>query len=735
MASRSRRPQGGGGAQGEQMAKFLADLSAAADMLRTAAHEQASSVRDQARALASQQQQLDNVLGLYTNDTSAGSSYNRPNSGRPRASDNQSRRPNHGQAGNPYAVSTPTSLPEGRRDVSAYDMGGRLHGGTYLGHMRRAASRGVAGYVHNQWGAGGGDTYVPTQHDASGNPTWYTRYDRNGVGQESIRAGSSELAGPLGAAGRRATISGIANAYQEGGLLQAARATPYLGAAAIGVGVGYEAINQISEQRALNARYQSIYGGSNLGGLHQRISQEGFRFSQFMTGGLDEKQAAQAFQGVSSLGYNGQQRGDRLNFISSNYRSMGMDVQSSLDLIAASAKTASTSFADLHNQLKSVTEAAKETGQNANLLRQQYTQTYAAGTSAGIGANAGAMAGAMTFATSGGGRYYSGISLNGLFSQPNMMRAAAQQGLNIGQFEAMGQSNLVGFAGAQQNLVDQAFNGALGSDGLQMIDQAIQQSGGKQAVQGSEGLQMSIAQALLSQMGNRLIALRQVLMANGAQISQDTPDVNVLAYAVRWRAGGVDLRTQAQQTEHSRQRTTMTSKQVSALVAATGGTTTAPGDKRNPYGGSAYASRASTANVVQQYEIGNRVHDPALESLYGDFGGGVQLKFSDGKTLSLKDALKNSAYVKEIDAGTAVLVGGKGISREQKGQTVGGVLGYNSLTGENTPSTSGGQTSINGITVTVNGSPDLLKALGLTVSGDPNVNAANRNGTPVKAGR
>jgi hypothetical protein len=153
-------------------------------------------------------------------------------------------------------------------------------------------------------------------------------------------------------------------------------------------------MNGIVNQRAANAQYQSILGGTNWGtGVHNRMLEEGFKLSQLYSGGLTGAMSTEAFRGVTSLGYTGELRDKSLGMITSNYKNLGMSVGESMKFLSTMAQTSSTAFDALKASLTEVSNAARNTGLNLDTARAGLLnlQTIGAQTTggAGVGQNAG----------------------------------------------------------------------------------------------------------------------------------------------------------------------------------------------------------------------------------------------------------------------------------------------------------------------------------------------------------
>jgi hypothetical protein len=327
-------------------------------------------------------------------------------------SGNQTRRPSHG-GGVPLGHPGPGGGQPGRG----------------LSGLRSVLARSL----NSQYGTGAGSQFTRSL-DENGMHNGY--YEHTADGRVIARGLPGEAGGvseaELAAAGRRASRGGMIGGLGRGGVLAAARAIPYVGTAIMAAEAVHEAVTFVGDQRAKNAQYQAIYGGSNMGGLGQRVQAAGFGIGQlFSGGGLTWGDSQKAFQGVSALGFQGAQRSRDLNFITSNYSSMGMSVADSLKLITEASKDLNTSLAGLQVGLKSVSQTAVNTGQSAQVARQLYSSNYATLGGQFQGAGSASLAANVTNYSTGLGRGLQGVNLTNLLTDNGQL--AALSAYNGGQ--------------------------------------------------------------------------------------------------------------------------------------------------------------------------------------------------------------------------------------------------------------------------------------------------------------
>jgi hypothetical protein len=273
------------------------------------------------------------------------------------------------------------------------------------------------------------------------------QYDKDGnidkflTGQDETDAIKSARVGSAvqGALGRAVTGGGIGGLGDiAGALLPEAAAGPIgwgiAGVTAVGA-VGLDTAHMIASQRAKNAQFQSVMGGSNLAGMGQRIQSAEFGLSHAFT--LGSGQAQQAFMDATQMGMRGSERSNALNVAVSSFNSMGASVAQSLAAMNIQAQSGYENFTQLEQSLKAVTAAAKDTAQNANTVRDAFISTLGAVTQ-NVGGGAGSTAAATSIATmqAGLGRNLANLGTSGLTDQTRIYMMAAASGKPINQFLA-----------------------------------------------------------------------------------------------------------------------------------------------------------------------------------------------------------------------------------------------------------------------------------------------------------
>lgn len=365
-----------------------------------------------------------------------------------------------------------------------------------------------------------------------------------------------------------ALMSRIAGGFAHGGVGAAMRRVPVIGTAiAAGEGIN-DAAEWLTNERAQNARYQSILGGANnsmdsrgnpltsLGGLAgdlsqffsgstsdstsglgNRMAEEGYAIGQrFSSGGFDEESARQLFQGVTSLGYTGNRRAGALDFASANYRTMGMGQEESMQLISMSARYAQSSLQGLSRELQNVTKTAVRTGQSAQVMRQAFAETYSAALQASGGAGAGPLAAAATNMTGAGGRLLAGANPLSVLNDPtSKYQMASAMGMTPSQLEAAGQTN-PGLTMQALGKRSDMYMRSLGQGNLRTIQDLINQQGGQQKVAGDSNLMANVASGLMGSRGYDITVARNIVSQIDPSMA-NASDSAIAQYIVNYQTG------------------------------------------------------------------------------------------------------------------------------------------------------------------------------------------------------
>jgi hypothetical protein len=565
-------------------------------------------------------------------------------------------------------------------------------------------------------------------------------YQSYGSLGQRMRAGAANyLANTHGTAGlpkgatnpgrlrKAAAVTNIAGGLAQGGVGSALSRVPYVGAAiAAGESVN-KAATWLTDQRAANAPYQSIYGGGNTGmasetdvpglfgdlgqffsggdsnsttGLGNRMAEEGFSLGQrFTGGGMNDADSRALFQGVSALGYTGDRRSGALNFATGNYQSLGMNQQQSMQLITLSAQHAQGSLAGLATQLQNVTKAAQQTGLSAQSVQAAFTQNYAQALQSGMGQGAGQIASAATNVAAAGGRATTSSNQLSALNNPAMLyMAASQQGMTPGQLEAGSQGNPALMTGALGATTQKMMQSYLGSGTMGSLSQLIQQNGGGAAVSKSPGLQMEVGRQLMQTGGYNVTAVRAMMQYVDPGMANASDD-QIAAWIANQGAGN-NLSSQAANMTAANKPQAVGQQEFQSKKAPDindGGVKgvgfsnyawnmkqqgekdySAAGFWSNLFGGSqsdAAVTRQTNATYYNTYEKNNKKNNPVIEKLLNQYGNDPNIRFKvktkDGdKAVTFGEAIQN--FSDQLSSGTAQIVSSNG---DLNGQSVGSIAG------------------------------------------------------------
>lgn len=289
----------------------------------------------------------------------------------------------------------------------------------------------------------------PYSKDDDGN--WY----KEDAGGNRFMVSSAEGEAFARQTNRIGRAQGVLSSVQQGSGIGSALVGVTEKAGIIGAGITAAkfGIDQAVDQRAKNAQFQQIYGGSNLStGFSNRAEEDLFKWRNMFS--MGDKQAGELFMGVSQLGLQGDDRQNALNFATGEYKNQGMDASQSIALISQSIRDGVSSFGELKTAIDQVSDSAKSGGLNISQVTQQYAQNYATVSQTLSGPQASTIAGGLTSAVAAQGATMEGVSLASLTSDTTMRIMAAQQGLSYGQFVAASQTNPAVFGQAAQGLLN-----------------------------------------------------------------------------------------------------------------------------------------------------------------------------------------------------------------------------------------------------------------------------------------
>jgi hypothetical protein len=579
------------------MQNLLRDQAAAAQAMR----EAATDISYAAEMMAAQ---------FKDGSGPSGHGYGGANGGRPRMNGNGIHRPDHG-ASNGY--------------------------GKGINGVRSM----MADQLHGRFGANSGNQYREA-FDRKGNHVGYHEYNQDGSYNGLRKMADPGLAEDLAAAGSRGMKSKIISGFSSGGLASGMKAVPYVGAAVMGAEAIHEGFVKFGQERQKNSQYQGIYGGSNLGtGFHNRRLEEGFKLSQMFSGGLTGADATAAFRGVSGLGIAGDQRSNDLNFISANYKSMGMGVSESLQLISTAAKNLNMNLVGLKDGLKSVSDVAKATGQNAGMSRQLFSSNYGAISATNPGVGSAGISGALTNMQTGMGRAMQGLDFTSQFTtQGGLAQLAPLTGGLNGNGMTMSQLRGAAMTGSDQilqasdTMMAQIAAPFLTAEVKAVIDQAVNQvPGGMDTIRSNPDMIMQLITPKVLQVVNA----DEIKAAYGRiqSLQNITPDQAVTLMIQQYKGLAGNLKAQRDKMLDSKK------QDLSKMPKTTGGA----GGGTYGRGGGAFNAHKSNIKGV------NPVVDDARSALKGK---NVIVNSAGGqRVVSIDEAAKD--YTDQIAKGTAIV--------------------------------------------------------------------------------
>jgi hypothetical protein len=365
-----------------------------------------------------------------------------------------------------------------------------------------------------------------------------------------------------------AMFSRIAGGVAGGGIRGGISRIPGIGALVAGAEGVNNGMEWLTNEAAQNSRYQSIYAGDNTSvggffsgvgalfggstddrsGIANRMAETGYVLgNRFSPGGMNEEQARAAFQGVSQLGYVGDQRDQNLAFVKRAYKNLGMDPRETLQYNQLQSQFGQNNLDSLYQSLENVSKAAQRTSQSAEVLRKSFVGNYQAALTGGAGAASTGLAGAMTMMTSTN-RDLAGVSYGaGVLTNPLLQYAGAGMiGMTPGQVQGQAaQGNPFPQLASQQALTSSMLNQAVPSSVMNRMNQLIAGKGGRDKVQASGGAQYDIATDLIQHPEWNTEAVRMAMqMAGVTGIDQNSSPEQVAEAFINYQSGN-DFKKQA----------------------------------------------------------------------------------------------------------------------------------------------------------------------------------------------
>lgn len=589
----------------------------------------------------------------------------------------------------------PEAPPESRYDLHL-GRGRQTAHRVSRGQVQRRMRSSVGRAMHENWGLG--HSQSPTIHpvlDEQGNTTHYNRHHPDGT-VEQIETSDPALPGMLRGRAVQGAVSDVAGTLGAEGVGAAARvgidAIPYVGEVAMAAQVASGVADFVAEQRKSNAQYQSIYGGTNIEGMGQRIQAYGYGLGQTFSGGRTQGDASQMFQGVSQLGFSGEERSNMLDMDQALYKKIGISTSQSLQAITIAAQHSNSSLAGVAQALTSVTSSARATGQSADTLRQQFLNVFQTTSAAGLGPNAATAAAAYTNADVGANRSLGGVNYSGAMSDTYTRMAAAANNMTPGALQSSdafkgtslrNQFTDQGVARAGQNLAS--------PEVVNAYNKAVAAKGGASKVAASQGAQLDVASQVLAAGFDSTMYQQQVLAQTGVDIGTD-PLANA-QYYVDHQSGNT-YTGQQKKIDDTHKDKTLTDNDKASFWS--GDTSTdehnvpipmimrgnvskfvAQNYGLNLFSGGVRAKNADLDSYDAWQQTSNQ-SNPVMESLINQYGHdsstGVKIQTKDGdKVVPMSEAIKYAPD--QLAKGTASLVGGS-----NDGQSVQTALGFSDST-------------------------------------------------------
>lgn len=503
--------------------------------------------------------------------------------------------------------------------------------------------------------------------------------------------GGAEAAGAAGGAVGEAAGGAAGAAGAVGGL--ATKAIPVVGwalAAADLIGKGFRFAQ---DQRAENAQFQSIYGGSNVEGIGQRVQQEGFKWGQFFTTGLKDEDAQKLFQGVSQMGYMDSERGNILDFAQKQYKNLGMSVDQSLKAIQIASAGANSGLTGLEQALTAVTKSARQSGQSADVMREKFLNVFAATTQAGYGTASASVASVLTSQGPGRSRDLQNADYSPMLNETNQRVTAAGLGMPYGAFVAQNaEGNTIPGLEQKDKQIKSVVNAVLNPGLKSKVDTLVQQHGGIDAVRNSPGARREIGLELLKTGQVDPGIVKQLGSAYGVDLS-NVPAENTGEWIVDQYTGGGALAPKAKEAQAAQQQRKLAPGEFGGTDLWEQLTGKLPGTDfvQSNWGtnGLSGAVRNKNASLLAYNDLQqtNQTADPGIEAMIQSLGhyseAGIEVQTKDGpKVVSQADAIKY--YPDQVAKGDVTVVGGPADVAGRKVSELTGVSEKNFKLGDKT---------------------------------------------------
>lgn len=467
------------------------------------------------------------------------------------------------------------------------------------------------------------------------------------------------------------------------------------------VGLGMDALGELRSQRDKNRQYQNIQGGSNFDAFGDRASEEIYRFSTSAV--FSEREARQAFKGVTRLGFNdravgtGVGRQAALDFAYGGKTSYGADVGESLDVLQTASRDTRVSLTELSSALKDVSDTAGTAGVNANLMRQNMAQMLGVAQQQGYGQGSVSFARNNVGLQASYGRGFQNTSFARRGGADHEYMVAARFGMTGTQFRNINRTDPTKAAAMRSQVDADQINNILGPGAVEWLNKRVADMGGKQAVIA----QPAIVDQIASDFWLAFPGLDEYATATtlSSLVGVDLTPANAIQWVVQNVAGGNEY-NEAKGNQAATQRRAATDgiNRVGMQDSLGSGTfrnlskaSNKAGDmmsKLGPFGGTGAAKGlgwlfgTAEKGSQQQSEAGRAYADmagksgkadPVLEALLNNVRNPDDTKVvvntrSGPREMSLADAIK--LYPNELAAGNIQISSG-----DHKGQTTGALAG------------------------------------------------------------
>lgn len=252
-----------------------------------------------------------------------------------------------------------------------------------------------------------------------------------------------------------------------------------LGVVGAGIGLARQGLSMAENQRQANAGWQRITGESNASAFGERARSQLFEMSQM--GFMGAGQASELYQGTRALGLTGNTRTLAQQFGLDMYRDFGMPVRESLEIVRTAAESGQQSLTGVADALKSVTATARETGQNADVMRQRFETNFkqVSNIIGATGGQAPLVAAGLTNAQTQLGPRFADADFSGALGTQQLRMYARQRGMALGPYltaaERPGGANML--TGDMRQFMTRIIQGRVGRQGMDMVRDFVQQAG------------------------------------------------------------------------------------------------------------------------------------------------------------------------------------------------------------------------------------------------------------------